>query len=106
MKLNILGTEYDYAESTAKEDVRLAENYGYYDFSERIIRIESEYNENDPNAISDFDVLKDKVIRHEIIHAFMYESGMREWTEDEKLVDWLAIQFPKMLKAFQEVHCI
>lgn len=50
-----------------------------------------------------------KVIRHEIVHAFLYESGLDvnslsggAWAKNEEMVDWIAIQIPKILKAFQE----
>lgn len=50
-----------------------------------------------------------KVIRHEIVHAFLYESGLDvnslsggAWAKNEEMVDWIAIQTPKLLKAFQE----
>jgi len=54
-----------------------------------------------------------QVLRHEIIHAFLYESGLYgsslssdRWALNEEMVDWLAIQFPKILKAFEDVGCI
>lgn len=44
------------------------------------------------------------VLRHEIIHAFMYESGL--WTNcdwhTEEMVDWFAIQMPKILNVMLE----
>lgn len=52
---------------------------------------------------------QNKVIRHEIVHAFLYESGLdvnslesKAWATNEEMVDWIAIQTPKLLKAFQE----
>lgn len=48
----------------------------------------------------------DEVLRHEIIHAFFSESGLDDYSNNEQLVNYLAIQFPKMLKAFKEVGCI
>ena len=47
-----------------------------------------------------------KVLRHEIFHAFFGESGLRsssEYAEIEELIDWLAIQSPKIFKVFQEL---
>lgn len=47
-----------------------------------------------------------KVLRHEVIHAFLGESGLRNnsyWAENEEMVDWLAIQAPKIFKTFQEL---
>lgn len=39
-------------------------------------------------------------LRHEIIHAFLEESGLDNYSEDEELVQWLAIQFPKIAEVF------
>lgn len=56
---------------------------------------------------------KKQVLRHEIVHAFLYESGLdgstwktHGWAVNEEMVDWIAIQFPKILKAFQECNCL
>ena len=51
---------------------------------------------------------KNSVKRHELIHAFLYESGLDacSWANNEEMVDWIAIQFPKLFKAFQEVGCL
>lgn len=55
-----------------------------------------------------------KDLRHEIIHAFLFESGLSSntnccfgaWAEYEEMVDRIAIQFPKILKVFEEAGCI
>lgn len=43
-------------------------------------------------------------LRHEIIHAFFEESGLDNYSENEELVQWLAIQFPKLLNIFENVN--
>jgi hypothetical protein len=47
-------------------------------------------------------------MRHELVHAFLFESGLHNdsWAANEAAVDWIANQFPKILKAFQEAGCI
>ena len=48
-------------------------------------------------------------IRHELVHAFLNESGLqwnsfapdKAWAKNEEMVDWFAIQFPKMYEAFR-----
>jgi hypothetical protein len=52
-------------------------------------------------------------MRHEILHAFLYESGLREnsnkvyaWAENEEMVDWIAIQFPKIEKIYKELNIL
>ncbi len=48
-----------------------------------------------------------RIIRHEIIHAFMFESGLgfnfehKPFGQDETMIDWFAIQYPKMKIVFR-----
>ena len=42
-------------------------------------------------------------VRHEVIHAFFEESGLDNYSENEELVQWLAIQFPKMVEVFNAI---
>ena len=47
------------------------------------------------------------VIRHEIVHAMLYESGLWEstkWACNEEIVDWIAMQFPKLNDIFTEMQ--
>lgn len=60
-------------------------------------------------SVRDLAEYQRKVIRHEIIHAFLYESGLWQnslnsgaWAKNEEMVDWLAIQAPKIFMAFRE----
>ena len=53
-------------------------------------------------------------LRHELFHAYLSESGLSanashcytSWAENEEMVEWFAIQAPKIFKTFQEVGCI
>ena len=65
--------------------------------------------EPEPDSKKDMAAVKRNIIRHELIHAFLYESGLdvnSKWGTDETLVDWIALQFPKMEKAFKEADCL
>lgn len=50
-------------------------------------------------------------LRHEIIHAFLNESGLMEssskfehgWSQNEEMIDWLALQCPKIFKVFHKL---
>ena len=52
-----------------------------------------------------------KTLRHEIMHAFLNESGLSDssnrfdsaWAKNEEMVDWFAIQSPKIFKVFVEL---
>ncbi len=44
-----------------------------------------------------------EVIRHEIVHAFFHESGLEQYSDDEVLVAWIALQFPKISRAVESI---
>lgn len=103
--VSILGTPYKIIrEKFGNEDID-----GETDYTSHQIRIRTD----NINKLGDFDVLMKKQLRHEIIHAFMAESGLqanfehyRQFGHDETTVDWFAIQFPKMLEAFKQVGAL
>lgn len=55
-----------------------------------------------------------EIFRHEIVHAFFDESGLKfnttnldqRWADNEEMVDWFAIQGPKIVKAWREAGCL
>lgn len=84
---------------------------GCMDHSTKTIKILK--MEQHENSVRDLENYKRKVLRHEIIHAFFYESGLWNqsggsdaWGYDETITDWLAIQSPKLMKAFKEADCL
>ena len=109
--VSILGTEYQIEYRDPGEDKNLGENNdGYCDFSVKLIVVVSHREEE--NQIEDFASYQKRCLRHEIIHAFMYESGLsNDWEhkpfgQEETVVDWIALQFPKILKVFREVGAL
>ncbi len=107
IKISILGTKYTVSQSNAWFDALLEENQGYCDNTRKKIVI----NELRPEPGSNVDValVQKRVLRHEIIHAFLFESGLDEnsdWGTDETLVDWIALQFPKLEEAFKKANCL
>lgn len=52
------------------------------------------------------EIIMNDTARHEIVHAFLKESGLgNEFDEaSEVMVDWIALQLPKIVKACCEVH--
>lgn len=113
-KANILGTEYEiYVVTNRDSDPKLRDRDAYVDYTTKNIYIVDLIYEadTDPNSayytMKDLMYLSSKILRHEIVHAFYYESGLDCNTDvrctDETNVDWLAIQFPKMLKVYKEL---
>lgn len=113
MKVDILGQEYEICMDVSElEDTLLADCDGYTDRSTKRIIIAREPPECE---LKDFNAYKKVVVRHELIHAFLYESGLdansiwhlqKDESHPEQMVEWLAMQFPKMLKIFQELDVI
>ena len=109
-KVNILGTEYDVSVQSEKENPKLKENNGLCEqYSKKIIISDFDGAEEDVMLVENFEDFKKKVLRHECFHAFFGESGLRsnsEYAENEELIDWLAIQSPKIFKVFQELDIL
>ena len=109
-KINVLGTEYTILFDVPDEELPEGAD-GCMDQSIRTIKIGKFVS--DRNSIQNLDDYRKKVLRHEIIHAFLYESGLwnnsgtvTAWGQSEEITDWIAIQFPKLLKAFKDAECI
>jgi hypothetical protein len=105
--INVLGTDIRILFRDRKQDKSLEECDGYYDSSEDLIVVR--IPETETMSLGNMENYQKKVLRHEIIHAFLYESGMshcsgqaESWATNEEMVDWLAIQAPKICKVFRE----
>lgn len=102
MKVTILGEEWTIEERGSIDDETLERCDGYCDHTAR--RIVVTVREKDCD-IADFDKYQRKVLRHELIHAFLFESGLccnweHQTGHDETYVDWIAAQWPKLAKVF------
>ena len=103
-KINILGTTYTIKKSNAKKDSSLVKADGYIDTSTKtIVLADLESEKNDYNALDNMEKYADKVFRHELIHAFLFESGLACYGSDEKIVDWIAAQYPKLKEVFERL---
>ena len=115
--VNILGTEYTIETHKISEDNVLKDNHycGYCCDDEPLIVIadtdDKEYFEDYTEKEKQLYI--SKTLRHEITHAFFFESGLSEntgysacWATNEEMVDWFAIQSPKIFKVFQELDIL
>ncbi len=107
MTVNILGTDYEVITQTEEENPKLKEAYGLCEmYSKKIVL--SDIKEDVMN-VDNIEAFKRKVVRHEVVHAFFAESGLRsnsDYAQNEELVDWIAIQFPKMVKVMSELNVL
>lgn len=119
MEVNILGETYKIVTHKVSEDEVLKRNswsgYCSHEIKKIIIADTSEekYFSFGGDKKSE-NIYRNSIIRHEIIHGFLEESGLGDstnntqngWATNEEMVDWIALQFPKILKAFEEAGCI
>lgn len=115
IEVNILGSKW--LIKYVDDDPAFEEAEGYCEGNERIIIIQnvSIAEKNDPLAISISAqyINQKRVLRHEIIHAYLIESGLDSsalsvdnWATNEEMVDWFARQSPKIFKTFKELKLI
>ena len=101
--INVLGTTYTIESSSAITNELIAKQYdGETNFIGKCIYIKS-YTEllPDNEGIIAKKEYYNAVLRHELTHAFFHEAGLDAYAYDETLVDFIAIQFPKLQKLFK-----
>lgn len=113
--VNILGTVYKVRLGVPyNKDDDLEGRFGYTSFSDKLIVVADICTIPGWEKASDSEFLDTfyTTIRHEIIHAYLYESGLNgssnsgdAWARNEEMVDWFAIQFPKIIKTFEKLNC-
>lgn len=112
-KVNIMGTVYKvHLGVPYSKDPHLSGLQGYTDFHGKMIVVA------DIRTVPGWEDVSDEAasdsysctVRHEIIHAYLMESGLNAssnsvegWARNEEMVDWFAIQMPKLIKTFREL---
>lgn len=113
--LDILGTMYVIYESklSADDEMKKKGIDGYCDSMDKKIVI-ADVTEKDFFDLDSDEARKryrQELLRHEIIHAFLSESGLRDsanpfesaWTKNEEMIDWFALMWTKIQTAFETV---
>lgn len=118
MPVNVLGTPYEVYFRAYDEDPAFVKNSlsGYCSFGDHTIvicRMETfpGFEDETDTVIRAFEK---EALRHELVHAFLYESGLCEsaspspasWAKNEEMVDWFALQGPKIFVAWQEAGAL
>lgn len=105
--VGILGTEYTTEICTPEEEPILQSCDGFCDKTTHRIVVATK----DPTCnLDDFDAYQRKCLRHETLHAFLFESGLDcniyrpnggIGSHDEQMVDWFASQYPKIRRVYE-----
>ena len=111
--VDILGSKWTI--KYVDDDPEFEQANGYTNDAAREIVIENVKTSDDPLS---FDMQSQytnqkRVLRHELIHAYLYESGLGDssnscdaWAVNEEMVDWFARNIPKMILTFKELKCL
>lgn len=116
--VNILGTKYQIIVKKYDEDEAFARRSidGYCDsFVKQIVICDiSTYKgwENEPEQTCK--IAAQQTLRHEIVHAFLSESGLdysahsenESWAKNEEMIDWIALQGEKLYRAWREAGAV
>jgi len=105
-KITILGTEWSIIISNEEDEPDLENTFGICAQRDKTITI-------NVSKLSSLEIIKE-TLRHEILHAMLFESGLGDcsnipedgWAVNEEMIDWFAIQFPKISKIYKQLKCI
>lgn len=118
MIISILGTDWTILYVDYETDPYLKKNEldGYA--NPLLKQIVVAFSEAVPNRVEcsqqEHRITEKETLRHEIVHAFFYESGLADsalivnssWAKNEEMVDWIAHQGPKIYKAWQDADAL
>lgn len=110
--VNVMGTDYEMVfvpeDSPCFED---KECDGYIDVTTK--RIIIAIFEPDKTSVANLYEYQKSIMRHEIIHAFLYECGLwgnsngcEYWALNEEMVDWFALQHKKLHAVFEKAGAL
>ena len=113
MKISVLGTFYEIIRKDYKDEPEFEKSNidGYCNGHTKQIIVGNlstfpSWKGADEMSIK---IAEKETIRHEIVHAFLDESGLQScsvevngpWAKNEEMVDWIALQGEKIYKAWR-----
>lgn len=118
MTLNILGTDYTVEYRKYQEDPyfskRNLSGYCAHQLHLIVIGLMRTFPDFEEESCEMILSIEHETLRHEIVHAFLYESGLDSsssevngsWARSEEIVDWFALQGPKIFKVWEEAGAL
>lgn len=113
MTINILGTDYTVEYRNYEEDPCFSkQDISGYCAGRRhtiVVGLMRTFPNFEGESCETISSIEHEILRHEIVHAFLYESGLDassakcdSWAINEEMVDWFALQGPKIFTAWKE----
>lgn len=91
---DIFGTTYVFRVGEAKE-LGLDDKFsGDTDIHTKVIRLRTDVDNYDEPGRAE--TIIRKTLIHEMAHATLYETGLLDYFDDETLVQWFEVMFPKL----------
>lgn len=114
---NILGSEWKIRFVDPDENIVMTEKnmfaYEYFISHEIVCTHMDYYNSKDQMTEEEQLLLICMSLRHEVIHAYLDESGLgsctvpvEAWAVNEEMVDYFATMMPKIYKTFEELDLV
>ena len=107
----ILGTQYNIKLISEADDPMLKTLEGYTD--QTVHKIVVKLIEKKSDSVQNLADYAKNIMRHELIHAFLFESGLGTCangvdclSQNEGMIDWFSYQSPKIFKLFQQLNCL
>lgn len=116
--VDVLGTKYKIEIRSVENDKFLKEKGcdGYCSEFEKLIVIADLKTFPGSEYATETELINQQkhILRHELVHAFLNESGLTTcsnvwngpWPKNEEMVDFFAVQIPKIIEAFKWCECI
>lgn len=118
LKIDVLGTAYDVVFKNY-EDEPLFKKRSLCSYSDDVDKVICICNMQTYPGFEDESQeychkMERGILRHEIIHSFLSESGLQDsacvvessWAKNEEMVDWMALQLPKIVEACKAVDAM
>ena len=97
--VNVLGVPYKVHLGTTEDYpiLKKCESSGLCDYSVKKIWVtDTRLEPLEDDCMSDQNYPTNLVLRHELVHAYLNESSMEEYAENERLVNVIAMALPKL----------
>lgn len=111
--IKVLDTNYDIYVDNDPEYLDSYNADGLTDDLLKTIHIRNIFKNKDLDSKKSAEIEFKRILRHELLHAFIYECGLsgnslekEAWPISESLVDFIAIQFEKLSKLYNEAYNI
>lgn len=116
MTVDILGTKYDVILVDKFDDDESNFIGGFTDPDLHLIKIRDleKIDAWKKETAEKIEIRQKETLRHEIVHAYLDESGLKwctldtgdSWASNEEMVDWFAIQGPKIMETWRKAGCL